>query len=715
MTYYVCSLPNSGEAGEPKELFTDDLVLAGRFIDSEDKRPGRGVYECINPLVPGARRRSLETVAQLQFIYFDLDLQNIDASRDEVIRRLRNLPVEFVWVRDSGSGNLHVGIEIKDAPMRDTSEYERVVAVWKRLAEKLAADPAPVHPAALIRCVGTHNKKNGGNGLCHPLWNGGGPLDITELEELDDLLTEPLLKRKARAAGEPHAATDERKPPIDVEARLAAMQFEGPGDSSIHQTQLSVMASLLRSGVALEEAARIVLDATRAAVADDPQWNWRKEQLTILRMGCDFIVKKPELIALLPDKWRAPFAAAMAAGRRPDIGFNSGGFYLRSWRGASDTEAGTKHSKEKTEEPKSGDSPPHKYRFKLMSFCDLKPGLEPLYLVDELIPVAGLVDVWGKAKCYKSFWTLDVMLHVAMGWEYRDRYVRQGAVVYCAFEGAHGYKKRVEALRRHYNFTADATVPLYVMPGQANLIAEHTVLIADITAQLGNTRPAAVVLDTLNKSLFGSENKDVDMGAYVRAAEAIRDAFGCVVIIVHHCGYDDTRPRGHSSLPGAVDAQLAVTRIEEIVTVTVEMMRDGPEDTQVVSEAEVIEVGQDQNGKTLTSLVIVPSDVEAAAKEQRGWPRGLTVFHTALKSALVANGETFQPEAGVLPVKAVEQSWVRDRFYANYAEGEEDSGRRTAKLRQAFNRALAEAQQRGIARFVRTATGQSMLWLPTRA
>jgi RecA-family ATPase len=71
---------------------------------------------------------------------------------------------------------------------------------------------------------------------------------------------------------------------------------------------------------------------------------------------------------------------------------------------------------------------------------------------------------------------------------------------------------------------------------------------------LGDVKPAAVVLDTLNKSLFGSENKDVDMGAYVRAAEAIRDIFLCVVIIVHHCGYDETRPRGHSSLPGAVDA-----------------------------------------------------------------------------------------------------------------------------------------------------------------
>ena len=211
------------------------------------------------------------------------------------------------------------------------------------------------------------------------------------------------------------------------------------------------------------------------------------------------------------------------------------------------------------------------------------------------------------------------------------------------------------------------------------------------------------MLDTLNKSLFGSENKDVDMGAYVRAAEAIRDAFGCVVIIVHHCGYDDTRPRGHSSLPGAVDAQLAVTRTEEIVTVTVEMMRDGPEDTQVVSAAEVIDVGQDQNGKTLTSLVIVPSEATPPA-EHRGWPRGLTVFHAALKAALAAHGQAFQPEAGVLPVRAVDQWMVRDRFYATYAEAEEDEKKRQAKIQKAFVRAVGDAQSRGVAKMRRTDT-----------
>ena len=168
----------------------------------------------------------------------------------------------------------------------------------------------------------------------------------------------------------------------------------------------------------------------------------------------------------------------------------------------------------------------------------MRPGVEPLYLIDELVPVRGLVDIWGKPKCFKSFVTLDMMLHVSLGWEYHDRSVRQGAVVYCAFEGAHGYKKRVEALRRHYEIAEDTHVPLYIMPGQANLIKDHVRLIADLKARAGGSDTGAVVLDTLNKSLIGSESKDIDMSAYLRAAEAIRDAFGCVVIIVHHCGLE---------------------------------------------------------------------------------------------------------------------------------------------------------------------------------
>jgi hypothetical protein len=135
----------------------------------------------------------------------------------------------------------------------------------------------------------------------------------------------------------------------------------------------------------------------------------------------------------------------------------------------------------------------------------------------------------------------------------------------------------------------------------------------------------------------------------VRAAEAVRDAFGCVVIIVHHCGLDETRPRGHTSLPGAVDAQIAVMREGDVVAVTVEMMRDGPEDTQVVSRAECIDVGEDSNGKTLTSLVMLPHDAAPAPRGgNRGWTKGLAVFRRAFVEALKDHGEVIHEEGDSL-------------------------------------------------------------------
>ena len=85
------------------------------------------------------------------------------------------------------------------------------------------------------------------------------------------------------------------------------------------------------------------------------------------------------------------------------------------------------------------------------------------------------------------------------------------------------------------------------------------------------------MLDTLNRSLSGSEFSDADMAAYIRAADVVKDEFSSSVIIVHHSGHDTSRPRGHSSLTGAVDAQLAVKRHADKMTVEVEWMRDGPE------------------------------------------------------------------------------------------------------------------------------------------
>jgi hypothetical protein len=339
---------------------------------------------------------------------------------------------------------------------------------------------------------------------------------------------------------------------------------------------------------------------------------------------------------------------------------------------------------------------PKKYRFKLTNYWDMRPGIERPYLVDELIPSKGIVVVWGPPKCMKSFIMLDAMLHVAMGWEFHDRAVQQGPVVYCAFEGGHGFHKRIEAQRRHYNIGPDTRAPMPVMSGMANLINDHKLLTKEIGEQVKRdfgALPAAVVLDTLNRSLQGSESKDTDMANYIAAAEAIREAFQCVVIIVHHCGYDDSRMRGHSSLPGAVDASLAITRENDVSTMTVEYMRDGAEGTQITVRSKKVVVGHDANGRDLTSLVVERFDGDAS-KAKKAWPPGLKVFRAALIEAILNFGFDYKIPGGPT-VKAVDLTHVRNAFYKTYVVESDESTtaeQQQDTRRRAFTRALDKAQ-----------------------
>jgi hypothetical protein len=248
-------------------------------------------------------------------------------------------------------------------------------------------------------------------------------------------------------------------------------------------------------------------------------------------------------------------------------------------------------------------------RFKLRRFDELKIGTERTYLVKGLIPRTGLVVVWGPPKCGKSFWTFDLVLHVALGREYRGRRVQQGPVVYCAFEGGGGYSARAEAFRQRNLPEGHEPFDFFLLDAQIDLVKDQPDIVAAIRAQ--NAGPACVVLDTLNRSLNGSESNDKDMAQYIRAADAIREAFDCVVIIVHHCGVDDTRPRGHTSLTGAVDAQLAVRRdTAKNVIVTVEWMKDGPEGDVIASQLERVEIGTDIDGDQILSCVVVPIEGE---------------------------------------------------------------------------------------------------------
>ncbi len=138
---------------------------------------------------------------------------------------------------------------------------------------------------------------------------------------------------------------------------------------------------------------------------------------------------------------------------------------------------------------------------------------------------------------------------------------------------------------------------------------DHAALIASIRSVLGVTHPGVIALDTVNRSLAGSESSDEDMSAYIRAADALRDAFKCLIVLVHHCGLDATRPRGHTSLTGALDVQIAVKKAGDLtVSAIVEFNKDGPEGAEIVSRLLPVEIGVDDDGDPISSLVVEPVD-----------------------------------------------------------------------------------------------------------
>jgi hypothetical protein len=266
---------------------------------------------------------------------------------------------------------------------------------------------------------------------------------------------------------------------------------------------------------------------------------------------------------------------------------------------------------------------PKQIKFKLIKFKDLRLGAGPLYLIRRLFPREGLVVVYGTKKSGKSFWLLDVIMHIVRNLQYRGLRTIGGAFVYCYFEGQPGFAKRVAAYRQHHGIPDDDDIPLYLMPIRMDMIKEHMELIANIRAQLGNdVKLVGLGLDTLNRSLVGSESKDEDMGRYVAACDAIREAFACVVILVHHSGLEEGRPRGHTLLSGAADAQIVVTKNENVVTTVVELIKDDAPGLIITSELKEIDLGRDELGEPRTSLVITPGSNVAAGSNRRRPPSG---------------------------------------------------------------------------------------------
>jgi hypothetical protein len=708
---YICCLRNRENGGGlVAELFYTDPAEAQKFKQKYDK-PGVGIYDCISKLV--GDRRCKENVGQVDYLVVDIDTKDlVDTSINEIILRLTQCLLQPTEIRVSGHG-VHAVLTLKE-PLEGPGDLAHAETVLQRLIAYFCGDLAVSHFAALLRSPETHNSKGGAWVKCEPVAGRGPVYDLIDIEDgLDDVEARPLFTCKQKATNGHGAARAERSGgPLDVDACLEAMEPTGAG---ANDAQPRAILSLLQTGMHPADVVEKVVDATmQMAERNRLGWTRGAEVIAVTRrvasglnvLHHEYAPDTRTVPPWLAGEFHTPWADALVKGMRPQLTHRAGRWYVRAY-GHDKEDAKAKGEAPTTPGDTAGPAP----RFKLLRYRDLRPGISDQdYLIDELLPAEGIVMVWGKFKCLKTFLMYDMMLYIAKGWEYRDRATRQGLVIYCAFEGAHGFPKRTEAQRRHYKLAEDDDVPLRVMACPTNLIKDHQRLIVDLRCQLDPTeKPAVVVLDTLNRSLVGSEGKDVDMAAYIAAASAVREAFRCLVLIIHHCGWDETRPRGHSSLPGAVDGQFAVTRDGDNVTLLVEFLRDGPEGATIHNTVKVVEVGQDVTGKVLTSLVVTAAS-GATWAGARAWPRALHTLHRAIKTALATGGEEFQANILTLPVRAAPLETVRTEFYATYPAKGDTPEQRQDNKKHAFSRSVTRAQEMELIRLREPEGRPAMVW-----
>jgi hypothetical protein len=282
--------------------------------------------------------------------------------------------------------------------------------------------------------------------------------------------------------------------------------------------------------------------------------------------------------------------------------------------------------------------------YPLVWYGDITEPAHYKQVVDDLLTEGSFFVIYGESNSGKTFFIMDLALSVAQGIAWRGKGTRKGLVLYVAGEGAASVQNRVLAYRKTRPYVSDAS-PFAILPTAVDFMDPGCVhkLLATVKAAIDECgeKPALVIVDTLARAMSGEENSTQDMGLVVTAADLLRAETGACVGFVHHSGKDATRgARGSSALRAATDTEILVEGTQGPRTVTVMKQRDLPTGDKMVFELAVVEIGNQESGRAITSCTVNHLDEsalpvfkpEAKGKNQR-------ILVAALRARTESNGQ----------------------------------------------------------------------------
>ena len=317
----------------------------------------------------------------------------------------------------------------------------------------------------------------------------------------------------------------------------------------------------------------------------------------------------------------------------------------------------------------------------------------------------------------KSFVIIDWLTRVAKGALFLDQSVMQGGVVYVTGEGQGGLAKRISALITEMEL--EATSPFLYMHRMPHLLDAQQVsdFIAALKLRTAQwTVPVRIIaFDTFNRAIVGgSEIDGKDVGRVLEADNQIKRAFNCATMFAHHPGKaEGNDTRGHSSLHGDTDINGIFSGNTGVRSIKIKKSKDGEEGGVFGYTLRQVHLGtHKKSGKPVTTCVVdwVAADVAKAMKSSSAgkWPKGLTLVHDAITSALLESGVEHKVGGDGPMVRATAVRAARDvhnKRYTSTGDGDRDEAEKKAwqrNFRKARNTDLISGE---------TVGGQELIWI----
>lgn len=331
-------------------------------------------------------------------------------------------------------------------------------------------------------------------------------------------------------------------------------------------------------------------------------------------------------------------------------------------------------------------------RLKPIPWSDLHKLPKREALIEGFLDCAALSVMFGPSGCCKTFFALDLAVHIAVGRPWRGRTVLQGAVVYVAAEGGYGILERLTAFSCQYGIDPK-DVPMYVIPEPIDLCNSETDvdLLLDHLGNLPNDRPVRLLhIDTVSRALAGgNENSSDHMGALVKRCDKLRARTDAHVMLLHHTGKDVSQgARGHSLLRAAVDTEIEMTwdKGSQSGFANVTKQRDTRTEGAFAFKLAEVDVDVRANGSPVTSCVLVPTEEHPRASEETHLTPAARTALSALTKAIEEAGQPTPDSEGIpYDVKVVTEDYWRDQAYK---AGISKKGAGTRAQQAAFQRAL---------------------------